>query len=628
MKKNIVTIRLSKYEEHRIMKRRTVVLILCLLAVPFLLSAQESERRTALVIGNADYEISPLQNPVNDARDMAAVLKDLGFEVNTVINGTRREMSTAIRDFGRKLNQYNVGLFYYSGHGIQFEGTNFIVPIDANIQKDLDIEFETVNIGRVLVEMESARNAVNIVMLDACRNNPYVSRFRAINRGLSVVEAPAGSLVVYATAPGDVAAEGRGRNGIFTGALLKHIKTPSIEVREMLTRVRRDVLAATGNEQTPWDSSSLTAGFYFAGAGGRVATTPEAERRPTITVEKAYGSVAVEVRTAGTLYLDGTKQVRIPAGGRARIADLEAGSHSLEMRYEDEEREERSVTVEKDRTIQVAFSYVQRPPAPEVFVLVEAGTFQMGSTGGDDDWKPAHRVTISRSFYICQYEVTQKQWREVMGTNPSQFKGDNLPVENVSWYDLVEYCNRLSRKEGLTPCYSVEEISATDRINNPIRFILVTGQQESTGSKVKRAIRCNFSANGYRLPTEAEWEYAARGGNKSRGYIYSGSNSAGDVGWYDDNSGGKTHLVGQKRPNELGLYDMSGNVYEWCWDWSGKYSSSSQTDPRGPSSGSDRVYRGGSWNDFTRPMRVNDRHGITPSVRHFALGFRPVRTAE
>ncbi len=292
--------------------------------------------------------------------------------------------------------------------------------------------------------------------------------------------------------------------------------------------------------------------------------------------------------------------MHIPAGGTARIADLDVGSHSLEMRYEDGQREERSVTVEKDRTIQVAFSYVERPPVPEGFVLVEAGTFQMGSTDGDSDERPVRQVTISRSFYMRQYEVTQKQWREVMGTNPSHFKGDDRPVEQVRWYDAEEYCNRLSRIEGLTPCYS------------------------GSGDN----IACDFSADGYRLPTEAEWEYAARGGNKSRGYEYAGSNSAGDVGWHGVNSGGKTHPVGQKRPNELGLYDMIGNVWEWCWDWYGKYSSSSQTDPRGPSSGSHRVLRGGSWNNGTRHLRVAGRHDYTPSRRNYFLGFRLVRKAE
>lgn len=584
------------------MKRRTAVLIFCLLAISFLVSAQESERRTALVIGNADYRSSPLQNPVNDARDMTQVLRELGFTVTTKLNCSRREMEEAIREFGNELIRGVVGLFYYAGHGMQVGGRNYLIPVDADIRAEDEVKYFAVDAGLVLSKMESASNRTNIVILDACRDNPFKRSFRTENRGLAVVEAPRGSLVVYATAPGSVAAEGRGRNGVFTGALLRHIRTPGIEVEAMLKRVRRDVLAATGGEQIPWSSSSLTGGFYFSGTGGRVAVAEEAERTPTITVEKAYGSVAVEVRTAGTLYVDGIRQVRIPAGGTARIADLKAGSHNLEMRYENGQREEQSVAVEKDQSIPVAFSYVERPPVSEGFVLVEAGTFQMGSANGDDDEKPVHQVTIIRFFYMSRYEVTQRQWQEVMGTNPSRFKGDNLPVENVSWYDAVEYCNRLSRKDGLTPCYS------------------------RSGDNVA----CDFSASGYRLPTEAEWEYAARGGNKSRGYIFSGSNSVGDGGWYGDNSGDKTHPVGQKRPDELGLYDMSGNVWEWCWDWYGKdyYGSSQSTDPRGPSGGSYRVDRGGSWDDFAQGLRAANRYSYTPSSSFNYLGFRPVRTAE
>jgi len=236
--------------------------------------------------------------------------------------------------------------------------------------------------------------------------------------------------------------------------------------------------------------------------------------------------------------------------------------------------------------------------APANFVRVDGGTFQMGSaSGGDNDERPVHSVTV-KTFNIGKYPVTQKEWVEIMGTNPSNFKGDNLPVEQVSWFDVVEYCNRRSVKEGLTPAYS------------------------GSGNN----ITCNWNANGYRLPTEAEWEYAAKGGNKDpMVYEYSGSNSVGAVAWYDGNSGKRTQPVGTKAANSLGIHDMSGNVWEWCWDWYGSYSSGSQTDPRGASSGSDRVDRGGGWNDSAAHVRSAYRHYGTPSVRGAYLGFRLVR---
>ena len=215
-------------------------------------------------------------------------------------------------------------------------------------------------------------------------------------------------------------------------------------------------------------------------------------------------------------------------------------------------------------------------------VYVSGGTFTMGATSeqgsdAEDDEKPTHSVTVS-DFYICKYEVTQTLWKEVMGNNPSSWKGDNLPVENVSWDDCQDFIRKLNT---------------------------LTGKN-------------------FRLPTEAEWEFAARGGNKSRGYKYAGSNNIGDVAWYDGNSGNKTHVVGTKSPNELGIYDMSGNVYEWCQDWYGDYSSASQTNPTGASNGSNRVLRGGSWYSYARICRSSDRDGGTPVSRYYYYGFRLV----
>jgi formylglycine-generating enzyme required for sulfatase activity len=217
------------------------------------------------------------------------------------------------------------------------------------------------------------------------------------------------------------------------------------------------------------------------------------------------------------------------------------------------------------------------------FVLIPSGTFMMGSPTSEkdrDDDETQHQVTISKSFYLGKYEVTQAEWEKVMGSNPSYFKGcPRCPVENVSWEDVQDFIRKLNTKgEGR-----------------------------------------------YRLPTEAEWEYAARAGSTARYSYGDGEGSLGNYAWYSANSGSKTHEVGTKQPNEWGLYDMHGNVWEWCGDWYGAYSSSAQIDPTGATSGSYRVIRGGSWNYVAVNLRSANRYSNSPSFRSYNLGFRVVR---
>jgi formylglycine-generating enzyme required for sulfatase activity len=209
-----------------------------------------------------------------------------------------------------------------------------------------------------------------------------------------------------------------------------------------------------------------------------------------------------------------------------------------------------------------------------------------------------HQVTVG-SFYMGKYEVTQKEYQEVMGTNPSNFKGDNLPVEYVSWYDAVEYCNRRSQKEGLTPAYTI------------------------SGSENNRTIAWNWNANGYRLPTEAEWEYVCRAGTTTA--YNTGASISDSTGWYGANSRDKTHPVGQKPDNRWGLYDMHGNVWEWCWDWYEGYSIAAQTNPAGAVSGTSRVLRGGSWYNPAGGVRSAYRSNGDPHDRGDNIGFRLVR---
>nr|MBP3283329.1 SUMF1/EgtB/PvdO family nonheme iron enzyme [Treponema sp.] len=206
-------------------------------------------------------------------------------------------------------------------------------------------------------------------------------------------------------------------------------------------------------------------------------------------------------------------------------------------------------------------------------------------------------ITVS-SFEMGKYPVTQGLYENVMHKNPSSFRGQELPVECVSWYDAVEFCNALSRKDGFEPCY------------------------RGKGSSVK----CDLTKNGYRLPTEAEWEFAARGGNQSRGYEYSGGDNVEEVAWYEGNSNNRTHEGWKKKANELGLYDMSGNVWEWCNDWYGEYPDEDENDPCGASSGSSRVLRGGSWYHGSNACAVSFRNLNNPDNRYYNIGFRIVRS--
>jgi formylglycine-generating enzyme required for sulfatase activity len=483
-----------------------------------------SQQKYALVIGNGNYTgITKLNNPVNDANDIAAALQSLGFTVEKLVDASREQMEGAVLKLKKRLEASNnaYGFFFYAGHGVQSGGLNYLIPVGADIPTENSLRDRAFSVQWALDELNEAGNSLNVIVLDACRDNPY-SWKRSGSRGLTVVGSqPSESIIVYATGAGSTAADGTGKNGLFTGNLLNNLKKPGLEVTEVFRLTMGDVLRASNNQQRP----------------------------------------AVYNQFSGTAYLGGK-----PAPG------------------------------------------TQPVPIASNFVYVEGGTFTMGSPIGEEDREDnevEHQVTV-KSFYISKYEVTQKEYQEIMGTNPSYYKGNNLPVENVSWHDAIEYCNKRSIKEGLKPAYS------------------------GGGDNVK----CDWNANGYRLPTEAEWEFAAKGGTKEYLTVaYSGSNSADAVGWYRKNSGKKIHAVGQKQANSLGLYDMSGNVWEWCWDWYGEYQRGAQTDPRGPVSGTNRVLRGGVWWSDVQYLRSAYRHskdfegkGGAPGYQNGSCGFRLVRS--
>ena len=471
-----------------------------------------AESRLALIIGNGAYsKAATLKAPPNDAQLMAKVLRVLNFELfggRVHVNVTQTQMLRLIKDFARGLNRQTVGLFYYSGHGMQFNNRNYILAIDTEIEDETDIRVRGISVDEdVLGRMSQAAPIISIVLLDACRNNRFEKRVKGLglSKGLGDMNAERGSIIGFASEPNTVAYESKGKYSYFTEALAREIVKPDIPIIVMLRRVRVAVRNATNGKQIPTTRDGLFDAFYplRSDRQDKQDTPRIRQERPSSPGEE----VAVGVyppQTTPTPYFPNTinnsigmEFVKIPAGA------FTMGSRDLRPRYANE--------------------------------------------------LPAHQVTISTPFYMGKYEVTQAQWQAVMGNNPSRLKSDERPVENVSWEDVQQFIRKLNERE-------------------------------------KRASRLEC-----RLPTEAEWEYAARAGSTTSYSFGDDSAQLGNHAWHLDNAGRKTHPVGQKQPNAWGLYDMHGNVFEWVEDWHGPYSADTATDPKGPDAGVNRVVRGGSW---------------------------------
>lgn len=260
--------------------------------------------------------------------------------------------------------------------------------------------------------------------------------------------------------------------------------------------------------------------------------------------------------------------------------------------------------------------------SPGEMIYVQGGSITIGDTngGGWFDETPTHNVTLN-SFYIGKYEVTQSEYSAIMGFNPAYDHGvgNNYPAHNISWYAAIKYCNLLSIAQGYTPAYTINGST------NPIEW----GPVPTSNNVIWNNASCNWNANGYRLPTEAEWEFAARGGLNNPNYLYSGSDNVGAVAWYYENSTNSAHPVGHKSHNGIGIYDMSGNVYEWCWDYYSEeyYSNSLTNNPTGPFSGNSRVHRGGAWSTGFDHCRVARRGNLGMFSENSNQGLRICRKA-
>lgn len=257
------------------MKKRFFLIIIFILLnfISMLLSQDrqvrvvKNERRVALVIGNSSYKSSPLRNPMNDANDIASVLRQKNFRVNLLNNANKKQMINAVRSFGSEIKRGGVGLFYFAGHGMQVEGSNYLIPIGANIQAEHEVSLEAVNVNRILGYMNSAENRLNILILDACRDNPFARSFRSSLSGLAQLDAPVGTLIAYATSPGKTAADGYGRNSIYTKYLLRMIKNSNLEIGHIFRKIRSAVRKETNGKQIPWEATSLEGTFFFGKTG-------------------------------------------------------------------------------------------------------------------------------------------------------------------------------------------------------------------------------------------------------------------------------------------------------------------------------------------------------------------------
>jgi uncharacterized caspase-like protein len=325
------------------------MLVLCLGLADSTLAAG-GESRIALIIGNGAYKSAPLKNPAKDARDVAALLKTLGFAVTLKVDAEQKDMEEAVRQFGLDLRQGGVGLFYFAGHGLQVGGNNYLVPVDAKIQSESDVRFECVDAGRVLGKMEDAGNSLNIVILDACRNNPFSRGFRSAERGLAEMRAPTGSLIAYATAPGSVASDGSGDNGIYTKHLLKTMRTPGLPITDVFMRVRMGVVAETGKKQVPWESSSLTGYFYLSGEA--TASQPPALATPSAP---APAAPAVDLKAEKRRIAEEAERLKREQQELAELQALQAEKARLEA-------ERQRLTQAKQ--LAMASRPKQAPPAP------------------------------------------------------------------------------------------------------------------------------------------------------------------------------------------------------------------------------------------------------------------------
>jgi formylglycine-generating enzyme required for sulfatase activity len=589
--------------------------------------------RIALVVGNDAYtgSLSPLSNAVSDARAMGTTLKAAGFHVTVVVNANREALDKAVDKFIDSLDRGDVALFYYSGHGLQVRDENYLAPVDLVARDAVEARHRTLNAMEVLDRMDAQGTDLQIMILDACRNNPYGGRGQGT--GLAPMKNMGkGTFIAYSTAPGQTASDGAGQNGLYTSELLKAIRKPGLTLEEVFKQAAEAVQKASGGGQIPFMSSSVSGNFYFnitvnVQLPPAPAPSPAAPARPlpAPTVELRYGSLAVSSDQGGMVYVDGSASGQLQPYAVLNFAKLPAGPHQVRVEKPGFQSAEQQVIVMPDQKASAELKLLSlapsKPQGPQpgqtrvnpkdgqTYVWIPPGTFEMGCSPGDaecyDSEKPVHRVTISRGFWLGQTPATVGAFKRY-----AQQTGKAMPPEGDS---LGRKLNAAAGNDSLPVVFSTWD--------------------EATAF-------CQWS--GGRLPTEAEWEYSARAGTTASRY-----GNLDEIAWYANNSGNQRidsatlwnsdqanygkklyengngpKPVGVKQPNPWRLYDMLGNVWQWVSDYYGGYQVGEQQDPAGPPSGQLRVLRGGSWGSNPRDARVSGRGGGDAGARNSGYGFR------
>jgi formylglycine-generating enzyme required for sulfatase activity/uncharacterized caspase-like protein len=584
-------------------------------------------QRVALVIGNSRYATAPLSNPGNDARDMAAALRELGFEVMLLMDADLDEMQRAVRAFRKRLAKNGVGLFYYAGHAVQVRLNNYLIPIAARIDGEDEVQDKALDVIRVLNAMSEARSRVSIVILDACRDNPFTRRFRSAMRGLAVMPAPAGTFVVYATSPGAVARDGTGRNGVFTGELLQALRIPGLPIEQTFKRVVKRVRDRTRGQQIPWMLSSLDGDFVFAPAAAIAAPAP---------ASAAAGWIAISTRVPDVEVFLGDRALGAAAPGRDLASgQLDVGVYRVWARKAGYRHWQRDVRVVANQRAEVVIDLeplaltrvVQGEDGAEM-VLVPAGEFWMGSTWVDidhpirecrslsfpdctdsmDGETPRRRVYLD-GFYIDRYEVTNALFERFTRATGYRTTAER---QDRSWVFLSGWGRWQWVKRDGVSWRAPDGRGSAVTANHPVLHV----------SWYDADAYCRWA--GKRLPSEAEWEKAARGTDARR---YPWGNAWDATGAGDWTSTPRAVGSAPRTASPYDAHDMAGNVFEWVGDWFERayYRQAPGLNPPGPASGTTKVIRGGGWGSAPHMLRTTYRRGDRPDNTGNTTGFRCAR---